>query len=62
MSIFLLPLSGLYAAGIGIRRLMYSTGVLGAYRPGVRTVSVGNLTTGGTGKSPLVELLAELRE
>ena len=49
MSVFLLPLSGLYAAGTGIRRLMYSSGIVSAYRPGVRTVSVGNLTAGGTG-------------
>lgn len=52
----LLPFSWLYALGAGLRRALYSP--TRAYRPTVRTVSVGNITVGGTGKSPLVELIA----
>lgn len=54
----LVPLSWLYALGVILHRLLYSAGVVKIYRPAVRTVSVGNITAGGTGKSPLVELLA----
>jgi tetraacyldisaccharide 4'-kinase len=34
--------------------------VLKSYELGARTISVGNLTTGGTGKTPLVALIARL--
>jgi tetraacyldisaccharide 4'-kinase len=54
----LIPLSCLYALGSGVRRSLYSAGILKRYRPDARTVSVGNIAAGGTGKSPLVELLA----
>ncbi len=54
----LLPLSCLYRLGAGLRRSLYSAGICRRYRPDARTVSVGNIAAGGTGKSPLVELLA----
>lgn len=53
----LLPLSWLYALGLILRRILRSTGIAKTYRPPVRTISVGNITAGGTGKSPLVEFL-----
>jgi len=57
---FLLILSWVYGLGFGLRRLFYH---LGIFRPGilpVKVVSVGNITTGGTGKTPLVEYIARL--
>ncbi len=54
----LLPFSWLYRCGAILRGAMYSTGIVRSYRPSVRTISVGNITVGGTGKSPLVELLS----
>lgn len=52
------PLAGLYRIGVGARRLAYRTGLLPARHPGVPTVVIGNLTVGGTGKTPLVLWLA----
>lgn len=50
---------GLYRAGWwGIQR-GYSSGILKPQRLAVRVVSVGNLTWGGTGKTPLVIFLAQ---
>lgn len=53
----LLPLAWLYALGLAIRRAVCRIGITRPYRPPVRTISVGNITVGGTGKSPLVEFL-----
>ena len=58
----LAPLGWLYAALIGIRRLAYSSGLLARFRAPVPVVIVGNLTVGGTGKTPLVmELIGLLK-
>ena len=39
---------------------MYDRGSFRAHSLGARTISVGNITTGGTGKTPVVALVAEL--
>jgi len=54
----LAPLSVAYGAVGGARRVLYRAGVLPVERIGVPIVSVGNITAGGTGKTPLVEWLA----
>ena len=49
----LLPASLLYGLATQIRNLLYDKGLLKSYSPPCRTICVGNLAIGGTGKSPL---------
>lgn len=58
----LLPLSALYWLVSGCRRLLYRLGVLRTRHVAVPVIVVGNITAGGTGKTPTVIWLArELR-
>jgi tetraacyldisaccharide 4'-kinase len=52
------PLSWLYEALIRLRRHAFSRGWLTSHRVGRPVIVVGNLTVGGTGKTPLVIWLA----
>lgn len=53
-------LSRFYGAIIEWRNTLYDKGVLKSFSLGVSTVSIGNITVGGTGKTPLVARAAEL--
>jgi len=53
------PLAWLYAAVSWLRRYAYTRGWLEAQRAGKPVIVVGNLTVGGTGKTPMVVWLAE---
>jgi len=53
------PLSILYGAGVRVRVWLYAHGWLKQKRLKGRVISVGNLTVGGTGKTPMVIWLAE---
>ncbi|NDC78306.1 MAG: tetraacyldisaccharide 4'-kinase, partial [Chitinophagia bacterium] len=55
-----LPLSWLYGALVRFRNHLYDRGWLWSTRPPVATLCVGNLSTGGTGKTPFVEYLVVL--
>ena len=53
------PLAGLYGLAVGGRRLAYRSGLLRSQRLAAPVIVVGNLTVGGTGKTPLVIWLCE---
>src|SRR5690348_8957332 len=57
--ILLWPLSQLYAVYVRSRRVFYTRGWLKNKRLKGKVISVGNLTVGGTGKTPMVLWLAE---
>ncbi|MEA3275932.1 MAG: tetraacyldisaccharide 4'-kinase [Pseudomonadota bacterium] len=54
LSVALLPLSWLYQAVVQMRRFAYRRGWRECHRLPVPVIVVGNLTVGGTGKTPLV--------
>ncbi len=56
---FLWPLSVLYGAVVQVRVWMYQKAWLKQRRLRAAVISVGNLTVGGTGKTPMVIWLAE---
>ena len=59
----LLPISWLFRVLVSVRHGLYRRGVLRAYRLPVPVIVIGNLTVGGSGKTPLVLWLTErLRE
>lgn len=60
LSTLLAPLAWLYGGVMRLRRALYRAGVLRGTRLPVPVIVVGNLSVGGTGKTPLVIHLVEL--
>jgi len=57
--LLLTPLSGIYRLLVWLRRTAYRSGLLRSHRVAVPVIVVGNITVGGTGKTPLVAWLAD---
>ena len=57
---WLLPLSWLYGLGVKFRNMLFEVGILQSRSFDVPVISVGNITVGGTGKTPHVEYLISL--
>ncbi|MFI3306349.1 MAG: tetraacyldisaccharide 4'-kinase [Rikenellaceae bacterium] len=55
--ILLAPLSLLYIAVVAFRHWLFDRGIVGSERFSTPTICVGNITVGGSGKSPMGELL-----
>ena len=57
---WLLPLSWLYGLGVRFRNFLFDVGIRKSHAFTVPIISVGNITVGGTGKTPHVEYLVRL--
>ena len=53
-------LARLYGGGLAVRSRLYATGIFRTRRLPCPVISVGNLTLGGSGKTPLAELVARI--
>src|SRR6266513_624907 len=53
-------LSWIYGKLADLRNTLYDKGVFESTSLGARTISIGNITTGGTGKTPLVAYVAAM--
>jgi tetraacyldisaccharide 4'-kinase len=60
VAVLLWPLSLLFGVAVRGRRLLYKHGLLHSEAVGAPVVVVGNISVGGTGKTPLVARLVEL--
>lgn len=60
LALVLAPLGWLYCAGTLLRRALYRFGIVSAGRVGAPVIVVGNISVGGTGKTPLVIWIAQL--
>ncbi len=58
-SIIFYPLSLIYSFAINLRNFLYNHKILKSYTAKLPTICVGNITVGGSGKSPFVQYLAE---
>jgi len=58
--ILLYPFSILYGTGVKLRNFIYDSGLLKVHTFKIPIILTGNLTTGGTGKTPHVEYLIRL--
>jgi tetraacyldisaccharide 4'-kinase len=54
------PLGWLYGLATDLRNAFYDRGIFASHALGAKTISIGNLTTGGTGKTPLVAFVARM--
>ena len=57
---FLLPLSPVYWIAVSVRNLLFDLKLLKSKTFDLPVISVGNITAGGTGKTPHVEMLIRM--
>lgn len=57
-TVALLPFTWLYRLGLIVRGMLFDNGTIPSYRSARKVISVGNITLGGTGKTPVILYLA----
>lgn len=62
MNTFLRPMSSLWGVAHSLRRELYHNNVLKSHHLGIPVISIGNITFGGTGKTPFTLHLAKYIE
>jgi len=60
LRLFLYPISIIYGLLMQLRNWCYDKKLLYTFYPKIKTIIVGNLSTGGTGKTPHIEYLVRL--
>lgn len=60
MKFILLPFSWLYGLITSFRNVLYNKGIFKAYRSTLKTIVIGNLQVGGSGKTPMTAYLFEM--
>lgn len=57
---WLAPLSWLYGVGSDVRNQLFDMGILSSKQYNIPIINIGNITVGGTGKTPHIEYLIRL--
>ncbi|MAW66112.1 MAG: tetraacyldisaccharide 4'-kinase [Flavobacteriales bacterium] len=60
LRVILLPIAFLYGIATKTRNILFDIGILKSKKYKTKSISVGNITVGGTGKSPHIEYLIRL--
>lgn len=55
----LAPLGPIYGAAAELRNILFDKGILTSTKASIPVVSIGNITAGGSGKTPLVDLVVK---
>ncbi len=59
IKILLIPFSVIYSLIMSVRNFLYDKNILSACNAGAKVISIGNITAGGTGKTPFVIFIAK---